>query len=393
MVIGEFKVIKKRIISVVFVYVLMSIGYTQTKLVNQQTLFYLPQGFVLDGLTGYGYQKSTKGTISSILAANPANLLDFDRITVGFSFQFDSKISEAWIAEFGHSRTKSYLPQSFTLVIPFKYLKLGIGVNQLYNSELDYGKFYGTYISDNDQGYIDTGMFHLKREVIIFKKSIALSYCFSNTAGFFNNLSFGIQYNSNYLTHKYNLDLLYSLDSNATSLNKYLSAGNFAAGIRYNFRRSEYSSVIAGIYYESDVDYNSVDKTNDMVFVGHVPAKLNFGIMFEPNIDFNLSGDLSYIFWEDIDTNYRNQLEFALNSCFRLSDNLSVSAGIFHTDRVYRTVDQAFDLSRLTANYLIGGIVYSNDWFSFELALADSRLFSDEWREQFITKAALGFQL
>jgi hypothetical protein len=392
-VIGEFEVLKKRIISIIFIYLLLSIGYTQTKLVSQQTLFYLPQGFVLDGLTGYGYQKSTKSTISNMLASNPANSQDFDKITFGFSYQFDSKIKEAWIADFGHSRTKSYLPQSFTLVIPFKDLKLGVGVNQLYNSELDYGKFYVTNIADNDQGYIDIGMFHLKKEVIIFKKSIALSYCFSNTAGFLNNLSFGIQYNSNYLTHKYNLDLLYSLDSNATSLNKYLNAGSFAAGIRYNFKSSSYSSVVAGVYYESDVDYNSVDKTNDIVFVGHVPAKLNFGIMFEPNIDFNLSGDLSYIFWEDIDTDYQNQLEFALNSCFRLSGNLSISAGIFHTDRVYRNVDAAFDLNRLKANYLIGGIAYSNNWLSFELAVADSRLFSDEWREQYIIKTGLGFYL
>ena len=393
--IGEFEVSKKRIISIIFIYLLLSIGYTQTRLASQQTLFYLPQGFVLDGLTGYGYQKSTISTISNILAANPANSQDFDRITFGFSYQFDSKISEAWIVDFGHSRTKSLIPQSFSLVIPYNDFRLSVGMNQFYNSELDYGTLYGAIRADSAQGFIDI-IVHPKKEVIIFRNSISASYRFSESGSPLNSLCLGIQFNINYLTYKYNLGFPAEYEfliPGTEKVTKNFFANNLAVGFRYGIKTSTSSSVGAGVYYESAVDYVIVDKAEGIKYIGHVPAKSNFGIMYEPNINFNFSSDFSYIFWEDINADYQNQLEFALNGCFRLSDNLSISAGIFHTDRVYHSVSQAFDFSRFTANYLIGGIAFRNDWLSFELAVADSRLFSDEWREQYIIKSGLGFHL
>ena len=387
---------KKRIISIIFIYLLLSIGYTQTRLASQETLFYLPQGFVLDALSGYGYNKSTKSSISNILAGNPANNQDFDNITIGFSYQFDSKIGEAWIVDFGHSRTRLSLPQSAAVIVPYNNFRFGIGMNQLYNSELDYGTIYAARLNpDSAQGYIDI-VIHPKKEVIIFRNSISASYCFSEHGSPLNSLCLGIQFNSNYLSYKFNLGYLAGSDPiipGTSEVNKDFFANNFNVGFRYGIKPSAGSAVVAGVYYESAVDYDIADVADGIRYIGHIPAKSNFGIMFEPNINFNFSGDLSYIFWEDIDTDHQNRLEFAFNSCFRLSYNLSVSTGIFHTDRVYRNVDSDFDFNRFEANYLIGGITFRNDWFSFELAIADSRLVSDEWREQYIIKSGLGFQL
>jgi len=96
----------------VFLFVLFNIS------ISAQSLIYLPQGFVLDGLSGIGYNKTTATTISNIINTNPSLLNDFDKVGVGFSYQFDSKIDEAWIGDMSHSRISSGYPQSIGLVIP-----------------------------------------------------------------------------------------------------------------------------------------------------------------------------------------------------------------------------------------------------------------------------------
>jgi hypothetical protein len=157
-------------------------------------------------------------------------------------------------------------------------------------------------------------------------------------------------------------------------------------------KNSENPSLGAGVYYETSVDYNSFDNRRRTKYVGHVPTKLNFGILFGPNTDVTLSGDVYYIFWEEVSPNYQNQIEIALSGFYRLLNNFYVSAGIFHTDRVYNAVDPSFDLNRLNANYLLAGIAFQYNQIILDLVVADSHFSSDPWRRQTIIKSALGFQ-
>jgi hypothetical protein len=71
----------KRITSL-FIFLLISIAFTQpADLQMEYPLFSLPQDFVLDGLSGNGYQKSTGSALSTIMACNPAGSQDFTRFT------------------------------------------------------------------------------------------------------------------------------------------------------------------------------------------------------------------------------------------------------------------------------------------------------------------------
>jgi long-subunit fatty acid transport protein len=362
---------------------------------STQTLFYLPQGFVLNGLSGYGYQKSTKSSIANSLISNPAATADFERISFGFSYQYDSKIDEAWLFNIGHSRTKLYLPQSFTFIMPVNDFRLGIGMNQLYNSELDYGKIWAAAIANNEQGYIDI-LVHPQKQVIIFKNSISASYRFANPASPLYNLSIGIQYNSNYLTYKYDprypaeyIDIL----SGSGKVNKNLFADNFTVGMRYKFKTTNNSFIGAGAYYESAIDYNSVDKSSNTKYVGHIPDIFNVGIMFEPTPKLTFSSDLAYSLWHNIEVTYKNQIELAINCSYRTTEDFTVSFGIFHTNREYDNSEFNYDLNRENAIFIIGGIVYNYHGITLDLALADNHLLADQWRKQFITKIGLGVEL
>jgi len=95
----------------------------------------LPQGYMLPNLSGYGYSK-TIGDVSNIGNMNPASLTFYNSISGGISYQYDSKIDEAWIADLGYAKNKYGLPQSAGFVYPYRNIRLGIGFNQKINQSL-----------------------------------------------------------------------------------------------------------------------------------------------------------------------------------------------------------------------------------------------------------------
>lgn len=123
-----FRIIGNRIIIPLF---LLSFLYSQQNIVSSEIqVLWLPQGRVLESLSGYGYSQSISGFANNISDRNPATLSLIEKSSLGISYQWDSKIEEAWFAEIGHERIHDQIPQSFSLVLPVKGFRIGYGFGQ-----------------------------------------------------------------------------------------------------------------------------------------------------------------------------------------------------------------------------------------------------------------------
>lgn len=370
------------------IFILFSNVFSQP----QVTLIYLPQGFIIDGLTGYGYNKPTLSTITTFNNSNPACIYDFENLNIGLSYQYETKINEAWIADIGHSRAYPFIPQSFGFVYHFDRFKFGFGISQIYNSEKDYGEMYGTIVWPDEDGYKEVVLYPERRE-LVFKNSATLAFNLENLKKIIpGNLIFGIQYSYNYLKYeqKYNNTYFSDIDED-------IFASNFSIGIRYDYQKNKTPIARIGIYYDTETEFNKKKAYNDesVRFVGFIPGKFHLGFLFKCNPSFYFSGNLSVLFWENIDRKYSNKLnssELSGTIGYRFNKSLNLSLGIFSTNQRYENNDSFFDLDRMNADYFFCGLVYTNSSFLFELVLADSHMLSDEWRKHTILKFGLGYE-
>ena len=356
------------------------------------SLIYLPQGIVLDGLSGFGYNESTSTTISNFNNTNPACIYDFDKFMIGLSYQYETKIDEAWIAEIGHSRAYPNFPQSFGFVYSLNSLKLGFGTSQIYNSEKDYGKIERTIISDNNQDYIDVDVVYPEKKEIVLRNSFSMAYNLKNLVEIPGNIVVGMRYNFNYLNYKFDMTV-----AEESGIDAEIFSSNLSLGIRYDFPESEMPSLKLGMYYDTKTEYKKTKSYfgEPYRFIGYMPGKLHYGFQLDITKAFYLSGDVAYMFWEKIDRDSNNKLnDIDLSGTFGcyLSKKMNLSLGIYSSVKNYKYVDGIFSLNNMNAQYLICGLLYSGRHLFFELVLADSHLLSDEWRKQTVGKFGIGYE-
>jgi hypothetical protein len=332
--------------------------------------------------------KSTNSLITEIGSSNPASLHDFSNKSAGLSYHYDSKIDEAWIAEFGRSRIFNFIPQSIGMVIPKNNFRFGIAINQAYNNEIDYGKLEGTMIWNNDRGYIDTGVLEPKRREVVFKNSFIASYGLNNLVKENDKLIFGLQLNYNYLKFEQNF-------SNIDKLSKNVDTFNFAPGLIYEFDNTYQLNSQIGMYYESKIIFNKKYNNYGSPYrlFGEIPDIIHLGFSIKSK-SITYAGNISYLFWENLDKNYmnvKNQIDLSASVRYMLDENLEISFGFYSTDRKYEENYGQYDFSNLNATFLIISANYKIDKISFDFTIADSHLISDEWRQQTILKLGTGY--
>jgi hypothetical protein len=351
-----------------------------------------PQGLVIDGLSGFGYNISTNSTISTFNNSNPANIYDFEKINIGLSYQYDTKIEKTFPASPGYSRAYPYLPQSFGVVFQISHFKFGLGINQIYNSEKDYGEVTGVIVWPDENGYKEVTLYPEERQ-IVFKNSLSLAFDFENLKkNMPGNLVFGIQYNYNFLNYILELN-----NSDISDTDIGIFASNFSIGIRYNFHQNEKPVVELGIYYETETEFDKVENIRDEStrYIGHIPAKLHLGFLFNCNPSLYISGNYSVLFWENIDREYSNKLnnsELSGTIGYQFNNNFNLSIGIFSNNYRFEDTDLSMNLNNMYADYFFCGFTYTISSFFSELVIADSHLLSDEWRKQTILKLGLGYE-
>ncbi|MFA4839786.1 MAG: hypothetical protein WC703_09960 [Candidatus Neomarinimicrobiota bacterium] len=355
---------------------------------------YLPQGHVIDALSGNGYNPSTLATLTTINSVNPAALVDLKR-GFGLSYQYDTKINPAWFADFKHRRIFNAIPQSAGLTVTLRNLHLGLAMDQVYNSELDYGELIGTMVWGNDQGYIETYTFHPKKIESVYRYSFAAAYSLNRS----KTLAIGFQYNQNHLNFSQYIgfEVIESESSDSLIRKRIIitqktNTGNISVGIRYCTTNGVFSRILIGLYYESIVRFRHsfTYESEKLVLTGDIPDKLHAGVYLEMPIKLYFSGNLTYVFWKNTHSSFRNQPELTVNLGFPVRKKLTLSGGAFYT-HYHRTDFSDNWNNKFKAVYLIlGGIFRMND-LSVEFTCADSHLFSGEYRKQTLVKMGIGY--
>ena len=381
------------IIAVVFLTVLLpvkTISGDMKRLTSTSYMFSLPQGITINGNSGYGYNLTTQATLTNVNQTNPANIYDFKNFNTGISYQFRSDIEEAYVLDFGYNYEMSPLPQSATFTYSLSDLVIGIGMNQSYNSILDYGEIRPTFIdTTSPTGYREGETINPYRKTMSYQYSTSFSYGFNSILLSEDNFILAARINYNYvsITNVFGLDFIDDIQNNVSQF-----SGSF--GMRYSVLLANKSNIRIGTYYDMPIEYDKI--VDDIKFIGYIPGIVHVGIQFRSQNGISLNGDLSYWFYEESENrfypDYKNQLEFGGSVSYEIKNNLSLSLGFFNTDRKFLNENSYF-VFNYSATYLIAGMVWNLKPITIDFSIADSHWLSDDWRRQTIIRGGIGYKL
>jgi hypothetical protein len=333
---------------------------------------------------------------------NPASLSNFDNYSIGFSYQFSSSIDEAYIADIGTSRKNDWMPQSAGAIFKLDDFSFGFGFGQKYNGSLDFDS-----IPITTSQYPDgTGEFiTVEYKTRVQSYSLSASYSFPELFDETSSLEIGFRYSYNHLKF---YEKLWELTIDESD-----NVGSYAIGLQYSNQISNNRILRVGFSYEIEPDFEKVyEYTNDLIYVydpdstgripayinskynlvGSVPDKFNLDVSADLSESFRLNTMITGVLWEADNDYIKNQLEFSASGIYRINDMFAPSFGFYYTDKNFD--EDFFDINeKNNALFLIGGLRFHYDIFSADLAIADSHLFSGDFRKQTIGKLAIGVQL
>jgi len=371
---------------------------------------FLTQGFVLESLSGLGFPGSNITTISNISSCNPASLYDFETLSLGLSYQFDSELYPAWIAGIGHKRVNNYLPQSAGIVFPMNALRFGLGFSQRYNSILDFGEM-PIITEEQPEGTGET--VSACKTTSIKAYSVLVSYSFQNVLFRNDNIHLGLQYNLN------RLDFTQSIWHISLSAKGF--SCNLSTGVRYDFRHDFLPDAKIGVYFEKGAEFREtgkiqgedlkivydVDKqennqtivssinNNSFPVVAILPDKLHFGFLVQPLSPLKLTFDLTKIFWNQVQDNNENHIDISGSVIFQPFKTITTSIGFYSTDRKCDDETNSYlnINGKLKAFFITGGVIVHFNHFDIDLSYANSNSNSGSWRKQTIFKFGIGLHL
>jgi len=383
--------------------ILFAFTRVSSQVASQNITTPLIQAFSKGAISSYG-ASTLVNKIENIGYLNPSALNSFDNLSVGFSYQFESKIDEAYIAHIGYSRMAEELPESFGIVYSYENFRIGFGFGQAYNGKLDVGPISFT-TPENPDGIGQT--FEPVFETTIQSYSLITSYSVENIFQSNDEISLGFRINRNVLHAREQLDQFF--------LDEKVFGFSFAVGANYYSNLPGGNKLGVGLFYESPMEFSKYSTYKDLAInrpdttlgepyvinylpvylSGRIPAKLMFDIDFGVNDELRILGSISSVFWNDSDDGYLNQINFSGSVVYRYFENINLSAGLFSSTRKYNTeLTRYFNVEESeSAVYLTAGVNVKYSGFDLDLSLADSHMFSGDWRKQTIVKVGLGYAL
>jgi hypothetical protein len=357
----------------------------------------LPQGIRWQALSSNGFSYNFPTALSQIGGSNPAALSGFDTLAWGLSYQFDSDLEEAYFAKIGYRDNYLFMPQSIALAYPYNDLfTFGISAAQKYNGGVDLGKLPITTVT-NPEGTgeffspdIRTNIFSLSGIIAIdLEKSLP-------------GLNLALRYNYDRFFYDNKIGKFESKASGSSS--------SFAAGFAYKI--NIYSGLLEfSGFYEQGADISAIIKTNNSprlavdslrgsTTIGNpstnfetkaiLPNRWHVGLKASPGVG-QFMFEYSSINWEGTG-NFRESTEISASYTHRFSDRLSLSLGVYSTDKKL-SPELPKSWNKFTATFITLGVRTKFNGFDVDLALADSHLSGNKWREQTIFKIAVGTSL
>ncbi len=381
---------------VLIVFVLLSVSNFPQSL-SEHIAIVVPQGYGIKLLNSSG-NSSIYNDISNIGFMNPASIVNFKGYSAGLSYQLNSKIKEAYIAGIGTSRTNNWVPQSAGIVFPITGLNIGLSFGQRYNGTMDIDPIPITTFQNPD----GTGEFYtVDFSTSVYSYAVTLN---SAIKDFFTNnslFSLGIRYSLNRLDHEFRVGLAGFETSD--------NSGNFSVGAQFKSNMFSLKNFTVGLSYETGIEFNRsieirsgntirlpdsnfIPVVTQMRLSDRIPDELRFDLSADISDNFSINTNVTGIFWNTSKNTLKNQIEFSANCSYKLSDLLKPSIGLYITDKNYQ--QDFFDVNKKNnALFLIAGLNVSYSRFYADLAIADSHLFSGEFRKQTIGKLAVGIIL
>jgi len=381
---------------VVFICNVNILGDDGDRVGTQVLLF--QQGFILESLSGYGFSNGAMQSITTLGSGNPATLSNFNKLSTGLSYQFDTGIdSFLFISDVAHKRSNNALPQSAGVIIPIDILCVGASYNQKYTSQYEFRNEIRTINNPEGTGEFWTAEFN--RNVSYF--SLLTSYQLKEAFSPSDNITFGFQFNLNFL----NIDE--SLFSTSAKLSS--NSPNWKFGILYDRGKSFDNKFQLGVYYETAVSISGDVELEGFQFVGpdtnmipginEIPVPVTFNVTaklplrmvlgYYINVSplFGFAGDFIYTWWSSRGNSYKNNLDFNSSFLFNIQPSFLLSFGFYFSQ------GNIEGSASSNAVFLSGGVIYKIKGAQFQLALAASHLFSERNRQQTIFKFGLGFSL
>ncbi len=396
--------------TVLFIFCIYNDVFSQqsVKVGTTVSSVFLPQGYVLESINGKGFTSSTFNHISNIISSNPASISDYTNISFGSSYQLESAIKPAWMADIDHERKQVDLPQSLGLVIPYKSLRFGIGLSQRYNSFMDLGKIAVTTI-ENPEG---TGeYFTASKTNVVSCYSSLFSYSLPDILYQNDLLNLGLQINYNKLDVKEQIYHSYAKaktnDISWTLGIGYRPSKNVKFGVFFEkgsiFKdkiKLEGDDMLVQIDVDSSIagnneNINAYLTTETFKLEGRTPDKLHIGASYIFNPLIEISMDITYIFWSQISDNSKNSIDFSGSAIANITRQLSFSVSFLSTGRYYdKETDKYFNTNEnLYGFYILGGLNFKYSFFDLDIAYANNTIISGEWRKQELGKIAIGVYL
>jgi hypothetical protein len=380
--------------------------YGQSRAGYESIITFLPPGYQITALNGFGFENNNLTTISNITNSNPSLITGIKPFSFGISKQFNSDIKDAYIADIGYKYIENLLPQSAGIVIPLEDFRFGLGVSQIFNAQLDLGTIPITTTEQPD----GTGEYlNYVHKTTLFTSSLLAAYPFQKVFTDNDQLSIGGQFNLHFINHKNYL--------NQTGHESDFQDVSWNAGINYKFS-SSYPLTQLGLFFEKGFRFqNSVTFKENNVYpdpvidslrrpptyyqipnnykiTGFIPDKLTIGLLYQPNEQLILSGNIANIFWNTYQESVHDQIELSSNAVYKWNDLITTSAGIYLTNKDYfGETPIYFDMDNYNAAFLSLGTILNLGNINIETTVADSHLFSNEWRKQTLFKLALDYSL
>ncbi|MGE5499573.1 MAG: hypothetical protein ACM3Q2_15945 [Syntrophothermus sp.] len=380
---------------ILFFFVLASSIFPQ----SYYSHLFLPTGFTVESLSGYGYSK-TMGGAENIAAMNPAAIDRFSSPSAGFSYQFETKIDPAYLANMPVKRYRTNIPQSAGLILPYRNMRLGIGFTQRYDGDLILEKVAVTTVENPD----GTGEFmRFEEKADVYRISGILSYGVNDLFMEGDRVTAGVSFDYDYINYFTDRGMAgHAPDFQMKSHGDKTSA---AFGLMY----SPSKSTVYSLSYEESVEFSKmkVDSyiDNRMYYfieqpigdfaVSREPSRIHLGFDHRFGNQTTLTSTLSYVSWNGAIGNRRDRAEASFSLIFPVHQLLTVSGGVFYTDYDFTSdTEKAFDLgTKYNALYLTAGLIFSWNIIDVNISAGDSHLTGGAYRKHAVARAGAGIHL
>lgn len=379
----------------------VALGQSKSGAVTIQMLF--PPGFDIENLTSFGFSNAIKTDLSGLTNSNPALISDFKKVSGSLSFSFPSNNKEFIYGDVGIEKYKPYIPNNFTVMLPFEKYFISASYNQRYFSQLDFGSIPVTTETQTD-GTGET--FSPDFYQLVNQYSLVLGMLNEN-----DNLSYGLNLNLNHLIFheqivrskldfeqikpSFSVGFIYKLNDHYKLTSYYSHKVVFTGMTKFEgsdlLRSAEAAGQTRGgqIYQIASAEFDINQK---------IPGKFSIGLLVTESELFDYYFQYSREFWKGTVDGYPDVHHYSSGLTYGIDETLILSAGFNY---LYQKSDpnEIYD-GNMSALYLSFGSVFYVDQFNFSASLADSHIsngissdITSYRRKQTLFKLAVGYAL